>query len=107
MTTSSDWRDFRAALVAAERSGAPAIPAAPESPPLLTPDQAAAAFAGVSGEQLWAHPLAGPEPGCLLLANPKLFLMQQQYFFQSVIFLFQVSLKPVEAPSSPNTLSWL
>ena len=76
--------------MAAERSGAPAVPAAPDSPPVLTPEQAAAAFTGVSGDQLWAHPLAAPEPGCLLLANPKLFLMQQQYFFQSVIFLFQV-----------------
>ncbi|GJP54790.1 hypothetical protein CLOM_g13832 [Closterium sp. NIES-68] len=35
----------------------------------------------------WAHPIAVPETGCVLLAHPKAFGVSQQYFNRAVIFL--------------------
>lgn len=72
LTLPADWRDFRARLVAAEKAERAKQGDAP------------------AGE-LWAHGLALPEQGCLLLAHPKLFSASQPYFFRSVIFLFEHS----------------
>lgn len=56
----SDWRTFRAKLVAQER--------------------------GTEQEQ-WAHPIPKPEKGALLLAHPMMFSDSQTYFYQAVILL--------------------
>jgi len=37
----------------------------------------------------WAHPIAVPEKGCLLLANAFMFLGNQQYFNQAVVLLIE------------------
>lgn len=66
----TDWREFRARLVAstaADRSDGPL---------------------DSSEEEPWAHPLASPEQGCLLLASPLYFLDGQQYFRNAVILIF-------------------
>ncbi|CAA6657457.1 unnamed protein product [Spirodela intermedia] len=60
----SDWRSFRAKLVAGERTTAAAATAAPFDPIL-----------GVAESPLgdrWAHPLHEPERGCLLVATERL-----------------------------------
>ena len=58
----SDWRDFRAKLVASS-SG-----------------RSATEDGGVG--ELWAHTIPGPEQGCLLVAHPLMFTTSQTYFFQ-------------------------
>lgn len=58
----SDWRAFRAQLVAEYRSSEP--------------------------QEEWAHALTSPELGCLLLAHPLMFTRQQTHFNLAVIFLF-------------------
>ena len=72
----TDWRDFRARLVAgSRRAGAP------------TQEQQDAA-AEPSGRDTdidggrWAHSVPGPERGCLLVAHPLVFLQSQTYFNQ-------------------------
>ena len=37
----------------------------------------------------WCHPLADPEPGAVLLADPKMGHFQQHYFAQCVILLLE------------------
>ena len=59
----SDWRSFRARLVAR-------YPSAEEEP------------------LEWAHPLPAPELGCVLVAHPLMFARQQTYFNLAVIFVF-------------------
>eukprot|EP00611_Tribonema_gayanum_P029053 TRINITY_DN7667_c0_g1_i1.p1 TRINITY_DN7667_c0_g1~~TRINITY_DN7667_c0_g1_i1.p1 ORF type:complete len:318 (+),score=68.94 TRINITY_DN7667_c0_g1_i1:78-1031(+) len=39
--------------------------------------------------ETWAHELAAPEPGCLLLASPDHFTGQESQYSQAVIFLVQ------------------
>lgn len=81
----TDWRAFRAGLVRSEAAAAapPAVGAA-----LVGGDAGAPARA--SSE--WAHPIALPEEGCVLLAHPQMFTDgQQKYFHQAVIFLFDHS----------------
>ena len=39
-------------------------------------------LAGPEGNQLWAHAIAQPERGCLILAHPLMFKSHQQYFDQ-------------------------
>lgn len=46
--------------------------------------------ASESGED-WAHLIATPEPGCVLLANPMLFGSSQTYFEQAVILVIEHS----------------
>lgn len=58
----SDWRSFRAKLVARY----------PEQHNALE----------------WAHPLPSPELGCILVAHPLMFAQQQTYFNLAVIFVF-------------------
>ncbi|KAK9825180.1 hypothetical protein WJX81_003410 [Elliptochloris bilobata] len=74
----TDWREFRARLVASQgaSSSAPAAEGA-ESPSAGGGDQ----------PRLWAHPIPRPERGCLLVAHPLVFRTQQTYFFQAVILL--------------------
>ena len=59
----SDWRKFRAKLVARFESS--------ENEPTE-----------------WAHPLPAPELGCVLVAHPLMFTKQQTYFNLAVIFVF-------------------
>ena len=66
----SDWREFRARLILS--SGA---------------NKATAQEPGTSGRPSvddghWAHPIPGPEQGCLLIAHPLMFIQQQTYFAQ-------------------------
>lgn len=63
----TDWREFRARLVASTAS-----------------DQGPS----TSEDEPWAHALASPEQGCLLLASPLYFLDGQQYFRNAVILIF-------------------
>eukprot|EP00898_Chlorokybus_atmophyticus_P003290 jgi/Chlat1/3962/Chrsp26S04207 len=60
----TDWREFRARLVAATSA----------------PHQASAGH--------WAHPLPAPETGCILMAHPSQFTQFQTYFHQAVIYIF-------------------
>lgn len=60
VTREDDWREFRAKLVASSTSS----------------------LAG------WAHVLARPETGCVLLANPLMFTTSQTYFNKAAIFVF-------------------
>lgn len=59
----SDWRKFRARLVASYPSD--------EDTPLE-----------------WAHPIPTPELGCILVAHPLMFVHQQAYFNLAIIFIF-------------------
>lgn len=65
----TDWRAFRAKLVAAEAPAATPPPAADE-------------------DERWAHTIPQAETGCLLLSHPLMFVSSQTYFFHSAIFLF-------------------
>ena len=84
-TPDTDWRAFRAQLVAAtaaadERDGAEggATTGAP-SPTASAPPRPTTA----DGEDsLWAHRIAAPERGCLLVAHPLMFTTAQTYFSQ-------------------------
>jgi putative transcriptional regulator len=69
----TDWREFRARLVAA--SGGPSAPPPPAPPPGGRPTAAGTARG-------WAHALAAPEPGAVLVAHPALFTAGQTYFHQ-------------------------
>ncbi len=86
----TDWREFRARLLASERettleeerTRAEAVsmenmkvleaqnPRLAESPP-------------------WAHVIGAPEKGCLLVAADREFRMSQQYFHQAVILVLE------------------
>ena len=77
----SDWRTFRAQLVASTLS--------PSSSNSSSSSAAAAPAGSVAGTDVpWAHPMPLPELGCLLLANPLMFADAQQYFRMSVILIF-------------------
>lgn len=78
----ADWREFRARLVAQERT----TPGEEEAPD--EPSSSAPAVKPKGGSGLWAHPIPGPEQGCLLVAHPLMFAANQTYFSQSVIFVF-------------------
>ncbi|KAL4855729.1 hypothetical protein ACK3TF_003809 [Chlorella vulgaris] len=67
----SDWRKFRAQLVASTAGASTGI-----------------APSGTQTADSWAHALPHPEHGCLLLANPLMFAGAQQYFHMSVILVW-------------------
>lgn len=67
----SDWRRFRAQLVASTSGASTGI-----------------APSGTQTADSWAHALPHPEHGCLLLANPLMFAGAQQYFHMSVILVW-------------------
>jgi hypothetical protein len=75
----TDWRDFRAQLVAN---------AAQEQRQQQQPDGAGGPVPAPRGMSLdpgggvWAHPVPQPEKGCLLLAHPLMFTSTQVYFSQ-------------------------
>lgn len=66
----TDWREFRARLVASTYL-----------------DQNNGNNAAAETGDLWAHEIPVVEPGCLLLASPIYFTHSQQYFSQSVILV--------------------
>lgn len=79
-----DWREFRARLVA--RSAAEAEERQREEQ-LETDAAAEKAAPQVGPGGSWAHPLANPEIGSLVIAKPGYFNQNQQYFNHAVIFL--------------------
>ena len=72
-----DWRAFRAKLVKSQDVFL--NPLSSESV-----DDVPASVDPAS----WAHVLAAPEQGCLLLANPLMFTTSQTYFNKAIILLF-------------------
>ncbi|KAL6765736.1 hypothetical protein V8C86DRAFT_2448637 [Haematococcus lacustris] len=84
-STETDWREFRARLVASSRAGSSLSPFSPQDS-VLEPGHQQASLP-LNG--LWAHSIPGPEKGCLLLAHPLMFNSRQEYFFQSVILLLE------------------
>jgi putative transcriptional regulator len=74
-----DWRAFRAKLVKSQDVFL--NPSSSESDDGV--DVAASA-----DPASWAHVLAAPEQGCLLLANPLMFTTSQTYFNKAIILLF-------------------
>jgi len=72
-----DWRAFRAQLVAAtattDEANSSADSSATPAPPRPT---------SADGDALWAHRIAEPERGCLLVAHPLMFSNAQTYFSQ-------------------------
>ncbi|GAB0496319.1 hypothetical protein MMPV_007631 [Pyropia vietnamensis] len=86
-----DWRAFRARLVAAEL--APPTTGAAPSPSTAGTGTTAGGAAGASPlpplsspADNWAHPLAAPETGCLLVATPGGH-PPRSYFSHSVVLL--------------------
>ena len=74
-----DWRAFRAKLVKSQDVFL--------NPPSSESDDGADVAAS-SDPASWAHVLAAPEQGCLLLANPLMFTTSQTYFNKAIILLF-------------------
>ena len=77
-----DWRSFRAKLIKSQDA-------------FLNPTAAEEDARSLEGSSSlsdqtcgWAHVLAAPEQGCLLLANPLMFTTSQTYFNKAVILLF-------------------
>ena len=75
-----DWRAFRAKLVKSQGA-------------FLNPSSSSesdddADMAASADPTSWAHVLAAPEQGCLLLANPLMFTTSQTYFNKAIILLF-------------------
>lgn len=86
----TDWREFRARLLAQEKS--------------VTSEEYEERSRRASGENLkvlesqnprlaaaapWAHVIAAPEKGCLLVAANHEFTTAQQYFHQAVILVLE------------------
>ena len=63
-------REFRARLVAGSRQA----------------DEASTNRRSTEAAREWAHPVARPEKGCLLLAHPKMFADSQTYFNQASLW---------------------
>ncbi|PRW39133.1 cytochrome P450 chloroplastic isoform C [Chlorella sorokiniana] len=83
--STNDWRAFRASAVAREQGSAAGLSTVEtENRRLLrlqNPELAA--------EAAWAHSLAAPEPGCLLLATPVAPQLLGHDFWQAVVLLVQ------------------
>ncbi|KAG5176232.1 hypothetical protein JKP88DRAFT_265505 [Tribonema minus] len=71
-----DWRRFRAKLIAGSEEAWHERLQRNVNPRL-------------KDVETWAHELAAPEPGCLLLASPDHFTGQESQYSQAVIFLVQ------------------
>ena len=83
----SDWREFRARLLAREREATPeerASAISEENMKVLEAQNPRLAQA-----KPWAHVIAAPEKGCLLVAADQEFRMSQQYFHQAVILVLE------------------
>ena len=72
-----DWRAFRAKLVKSQDMFLNPSSSESEEDVAVSEDPSS-----------WAHVLAAPEQGCLLLANPLMFTTSQTYFNKAVILLF-------------------
>ena len=83
----SDWRAFRAALVASSTTSTTSTDSSAE-PTVAAAAESAGGSPALSSGAAWAHSLPQPEQGCLLLANPLMFANSQQYFHMSVILVF-------------------
>lgn len=68
-SSSEDWRDFRAKLVAGE-SNVDSSSSSGDGP------------TGKDDSDMWAHVVSQVETGMLLVANPLMFQSQQEYFAQ-------------------------
>ena len=73
----ADWHTFRADLVAKERGRSPSQAAAAGTQP------------GAAAGDWWAHELAVPEPGCLLLASPHAIFAHQPLLRRSVVLVLE------------------
>jgi putative transcriptional regulator len=86
----SDWREFRAKLLAQEKNvkleeeRARAMAASGENLKVLEAQNPKLASAAP-----WAHVIAAPEKGCLLVAADHEFRMSQQYFHHAVILVLE------------------
>lgn len=78
----TDWREFRARLIASTRSAESSAVAGTS-----TVDADGAGSALESGANLWAHEVPGPEKGALLLAHPQMFRGSQTYFSLAAVLL--------------------
>lgn len=67
---SADWRSFRARLVDAEGAAAGGVPRVGEC---------------AEGEARWAHRVARPEEGCVLVARPE--VIQEGFFEKGVVLV--------------------
>lgn len=76
-----DWREFRAKLVKSSERNTVFIGDAEYNEDSASSDAECV-------QDHWAHMLAHPEKGCLLLANPLMFTTAQTYFNKSVILVF-------------------
>lgn len=83
-TKDGDWREFRAQLVSRSRLTPQA------SWDEIEDGEFGGSASSDSGDD-WAHLIATPEPGCVLLANPMLFGSSQTYFEQAVILVIEHS----------------
>ncbi|MEW5317256.1 MAG: hypothetical protein WDW38_008569 [Sanguina aurantia] len=79
MGADSDWRAFRAKLVASNRT--PDVPGEGDS--MLLPAS--------TSSSSWAHSIPLPEKGAVLMAHPLQFTDSQSYFYQAVILLLDHS----------------
>jgi putative transcriptional regulator len=77
-----DWRAFRAKLVKSQQEQLGGSFSSADE------EQEKGTTSTLCGPDDWAHVLAGPEKGCLLLANPLMFTTGQTYFNKAVILLF-------------------
>eukprot|EP00897_Mesotaenium_endlicherianum_P009819 jgi/Mesen1/8866/ME000053S08268 len=87
-----DWREFRARLVRSGMSVADPETSLKESGDSRSSSSSSTSSSDRQSEEgarkSWAHALASPEAGCLVIARPGAFGMNQTYFNQAVIFLF-------------------
>eukprot|EP00892_Ulva_mutabilis_P006118 jgi/Ulvmu1/3879/UM018_0100.1 len=86
-TKDGDWREFRAQLVSRSRTTPQA------SWDVIDDGTQTGGSAAGDGDEDWAHLIATPETGCVLLANPMLFGSSQTYFEQAVILVIEHSEK--------------
>ncbi|CAI7796245.1 unnamed protein product, partial [Closterium sp. NIES-53] len=72
---------------AEERRSNITSPLPSSSSPSSTSPSSSPSTPSSSSPKSWAHPIAVPETGCVLLAHPRAFGVSQQYFNRAVIFL--------------------
>lgn len=76
VSEADDWREFRAKLVASSSYGTEEV------------EGMKGVNEAMKEEKRWAHVLARPERGSVLLANPLMFTTSQTYFNKAVILIF-------------------
>lgn len=78
----TDWRKFRAELIAASSKKATEAGAAESVKDLRD------VMREFEADGEWAHHIKAVEPGCLLVAHPLLFAENQTHFYRSVVLIF-------------------